>query len=614
MTIFLKGLFEFTVVFISIVVIFFIKPMPFEGRQFNPDGFKEMLAYVFYFLFFNFITFFTVEYCVGIIRAEYKKNYTKYFFMHDSNILKRVWFIQRKSLALTLEKIKNSITWLIMFIVMNEILFERAGSIGKSIIDSYSRSNGTLNLVYNITTLIFINIVMNLVIDCLIIFSSNKSVSGKDNIGNITKEHLKYENNNMFPKRKKSFIITVVGLSSIVFIFYIASILFNNKYYAIAGYYDFSEDSRRTVGNLFSFYKTNIRVNIDLPKGTLEKYGDTPLVKKSECGDYFTVIVLYVQNKCNTTTLLPYRDPETRRHFYIDGNINLGEKEFSPEDTIIDIGSQDVFKNMPFIEKTKSFRLQTGIGKNLFVNKPLFLIIPFYFCFFISLCLVTIIFTWLLYKLTIHFQIRKNGKIQVMASKSFNLVLVFFNSITLLVVLLIVNLFLQRHKVGFTQININSTFFDVLFNYVIVQVVVNFMFCLSYKNEIAQHINYIFSSNEFEYYDRIGMDTRRKKYIYKKKYGDNLLLKYISQNILFVFNINWFLSFAFNRWDEIGAKVFTDKIGLTYAISFENIFTKIISLRKDFVAIHDIVSLVILNVILFWGYCIFQRKFYNGNR
>jgi len=53
-------------------------------------------------------------------------------------------------------------------------------------------------------------------------------------------------------------------------------------------------------------------------------------------------------------------------------------------------------------------------------------------------------------------------------------------------------------------------------------------------------------------------------------------------------------------------------IGITYAISFENIFTKIIALRIDTAEAYNFVILGAINILLFSLYFYYQKSFHQG--
>jgi hypothetical protein len=181
-----------------------------------------------------------------------------------------------------------------------------------------------------------------------------------------------------------------------------------------------------------------------------------------------------------------------------------------------------------------------------------------------------------------------------------NEVLSFLNILTLVVIFILVNIFIQR---VFDIQWENKTFFSSVICYAIIQIIIILLFSDNYLNEINNQKNKILNSNEFHYYSLIGMSSNDMLSIYHKKYGRILRLKLIIQNILFVFNINWFVSYAFNVWRD-----FKDTIGITYSISFENVFTKIVHLDGVNIGWINISILIIINAILFILYYFFQKK------
>jgi len=286
----------------------------------------------------------------------------------------------------------------------------------------------------------------------------------------------------------------------------------------------------------------------------------------------------------------------------------------SSADRIINIRTVEKYNSpIAFTSAMTSFRLPVDTNRARFSDKPLYLIIPFYIFYFLTLLIIVVAFTWFVYFIVTKIYLVRNERVKKrfhVISKIANSIFDFFNSLTLLVVLLLVNLFLQQRIMLTDNWNwINASFCLSLISYVLIQLVIVFMFTSTYKDDIANHIKRIYSSNEFKYYERIGVCDGNRYYIYNKKYGRILLLKHIFQNILFVFNINLFLSYAFNKWTQ-----FDDLIGITYAISFENIFTKILALRPDTAEIYNFAILGVINVLLFSLYYYYQKKLSSGQK
>jgi hypothetical protein len=179
-------------------------------------------------------------------------------------------------------------------------------------------------------------------------------------------------------------------------------------------------------------------------------------------------------------------------------------------------------------------------------------------------------------------------------------VLRFLNSLTLIVIFMLVNLFMQK---TFNIQWVNKSFFWNMLSFAVIQFLIVWMFSDTYIQEIKLHAEHLFSSREFHYYQLIGIDRSEQYRIYHKKYGSLLFWKLFVQNILFVVNINWFMAYAFNIWRN-----FKDTIGLTYAISFENIFTKIVHLDTTRTEWFNYIILVVLYGSLFAAYYFLQKK------
>jgi hypothetical protein len=221
----------------------------------------------------------------------------------------------------------------------------------------------------------------------------------------------------------------------------------------------------------------------------------------------------------------------------------------------------------------------------------------------LTLLLVVVIFTVLLYNCIVkfHFAGKSAKKYFIIPGKISREILLFLNSITLIVVFLLVNYFIEKNM---QTVWINKTFVSSFLSYTLVQLIIIAMFSDSYINEIALYVKGALKTKEFEYYGLIGKKNKNQNYIFNKKYGTNLLLKLIFQNILFVYNINWFISYAFNLWKL----KFIDYIGITYSISFENTLTKIISFNSLGTSGFNFMLLIIFNAILFIGYFHFDNK------
>jgi hypothetical protein len=146
-------------------------------------------------------------------------------------------------------------------------------------------------------------------------------------------------------------------------------------------------------------------------------------------------------------------------------------------------------------------------------------------------------------------------------------------------------------------------FLSTLLSYALVQLIIAVMFADTYMNEIVAYTKRMAATQEFKYYVMIGMGRSRRYAIFNRKYGHNLVLKLIFQNILFVLNINWFIVYAFKVWRN-----FYDSMGVTYALSFENIFTKIVHYEGMRTGMFNFMLLIVLDAVLFAGYYVYQKR------
>jgi hypothetical protein len=568
----------------------------FELRQLNPSNLFELLIYYFYIVFFNSVSFFTVEYCIGIFRKENKKNYSKYFFIYNHNILKRVWRILRNALPQTLEKIRNNITWLIMFIIPVETILENTESIGSNLLDSYQYSGGSLYMIRNISYLLIIMFIINTSIDLIIVLFHRKQK-------NILNESEKNEEHNIerlySPNQHLLFKIlaAVVVLVSMVFIYN-----FNNREYVFAGYYDFSVDDARTVGDLF---KNEQIGSENCSPDIIEAYRDVPLYRLVKGTNYYSIIQLEIEDENGKNiSLIPYYEASDRSYYYISGSKNLKNiRSISSTDKITTIKSIIKYPNIAFTGINTAYRLPADTNRTMFYEKPLYLVIPFYIFYFLVLIIITIIFTIALNSFMGRCLFSKDSRLKQISGFigiAFKEFLNFLNALTLIIVFLLVNLLLQKTVDISWQ---NQSFSASVLSYSFIQFIIIFMFSAAFINEIIIHVKKILGSKEFEYYRIIGMNSRSRYLIYKRKYGSTLQSKLIFQNILFVFNINWFICYAFNIWNQ-----FNDSIGVTYSISFENIFTKIIHNQTVNTGIYNFIILAGINVVLFAVYYIYQKR------
>jgi hypothetical protein len=568
-----------------------------EMRNLEMSNPYELITYFLYIVMFNSVTFFSVEYCMSIFKEEYKKNYSKFYFVFNHNSFMRIFHVLKGALPQVLEKVRKNISWLIMFIIAVDSIFENLSGIGSNLADGYSIGsdiNASLIIIDNIMYLLIIMYLINIIIDIAVIFLTR----GKEDEKPITDE-----TGNTFevlPQKKKN--ISVKLSISLFLVIYTGLFIFNLKEYAFAGYYDFHENKNRTVGAYLDF--KNIKAD-RYPEDVYLSYADTPLCEQIEGTAYYSLIQITFQDKeDNVFDLIPFYDKGDVNYYYIRDNKNTqGKFDLSLTDRVLSINRITKYKNIAFSGEMISFRLGAGTSRTIYGAKPSYLIIPFYIFYFFTIVLIAVIFTCMAYNFIIKYHIFGKSRFNCLfdiTKKTVKEILFFLNSLTLIVLFQLMNIFLQRN------IDISWKSNDFLFSflsYVIIQFVIILMFSSTYAGEISIHVKKYIFSDEFKYYGLIGMDPKSRRYIYDKKYGRFLLLKLIFQNILFVLNINWFLSYVFNVWPA-----FKDSIGITYAISFENIFTKIIYLESVSTNPGNYMILAALNVVLFVGYYYCQKR------
>jgi hypothetical protein len=150
---------------------------------------------------------------------------------------------------------------------------------------------------------------------------------------------------------------------------------------------------------------------------------------------------------------------------------------------------------------------------------------------------------------------------------------------------------------------INNSFFISIASYTLIQIIFAVMFSDSYKLEINLHAKKILTSDEFQYLRLIGVGPKWLYQNYHAKYGKGFFHKLFIQNVFFVININFFISYAFNVWPAVN-----DHIGVTYAISFENIITKIVHEKPNGAEAYNYIILGLFYFGLFLIYYISQKR------
>lgn len=579
-----------------------LKNAGMETRHFNPTTFTQWFMYFLFIVFFNSVSFFTIEYCIDIFKSEYKKNYSRYHSIYNRNIFIRAWNVLRNALGETLGKIKNTIAWLVMFVIPIETIMENKATIGSYLLDSYGTSGDMLGLVRNIKYLLVIMFIIEIMIDILSrIFGKAKDVTAMSpNFPKTDQKQLIKIKTPATHRLKYIFAITAV------LVIYMVSLHFCNREYAWAGYYDF--ESNKTINELLEEIEyqpdNNALLNTRLP-----------LVSKSNDNKSYQVAQINIlRNNGIIENMAPYYDDNDYKFIINNRNYYQG-KAIASGDTIIDIVTAEKYRNAPFSNTMTKFRLQTDTDKTFVSEKPLGIIIPFYILYLLTIVIIVCIVTFLAYKGITIFHFWKRGVLKTIihyAALFFREVLKFLNSLTIIIVFLLVNLFLQKlgdaaiEKGEFTDWR-NMPFVASLVSYCLMQTLIMVMFCITFAGEIGKQLLNFTNSKECEYYNLIGMGGRNLCYIYDRKYGKNLFYKLVFQNILFVFNINWFICYVFNNRSR-----FFDTIGITYSISFENIFTKIILNSPKNAGLYNYIILLCINILLFSAYIINKKKM-NGD-
>lgn len=581
-------------------------------RNLEMSDIRGLITYFLYIVLFNSVTFFSVEYSIGMFKEEYKKNYSKFYFIFCHSSLKRVFYVLKGALPQVLEKIRKNISWLVMFIIAVDSIFENLTSIGSNLSDGYmvdSDIDGSLIIISNIMYLLLMMYLINTIIDVFIVIFSRRSEDKKSasepraegaysfREASIT---VTSDENTRFPflpgkKGLKVFFIAAF------FAVYAGLLVFNFKEYAFAGYYDFYENRNRTVKDYLDFKD----IGNDRCPEDVYLYYNVPLCEQVEGTAYYSLIKIKVQDKDGSIfDLIPFYDKVEKDYYYIHNNMNMQKIfDLSLTGRILSIDSIIKYKAIAFSDEMTSFRLGTGTSRTIHSAKPVYLIIPFYLFYFFTILIIAVVFSCLIYRLIVKYYIHgesKFNKLFTVFGKTAGELLFFLNSLTLIVFFQLVNFCIQR-KMDISWEN--KGFLASFISYSIIQIVIILMFSDSYIREIVLHVKKYIFSNEFKYYNIIGMSRKTRHYIYDRKYGRFLLLKLIFQNILFVLNINWVLSYILNVWSA-----FSDSIGITYAISFENIFTKIIRLESVRTDPVNYVILAVLNIFLFAGYYYYQKK------
>jgi hypothetical protein len=571
-------------------------------RDLDMENMTDLFTYFLYIILFNAITFFTVEYCINIFREEYKKNYTKYYFLFTYNVIKRISFTLKNAMPQVLEKIKKNLSWLVMFIIAVDSIFENVSSVGSNLLNGYIDPDGAIIMIRSIFYLLLVMFLLNTCFDVFIKYLYKNEKHEEDDAaerqvrGTIARK----PNTKLFLKAAAAAGIAVV---------YIVLFIFNQREYAFAGYYDFSENQHRTFGMFLDYFKID---EDGCSPDLIYQYKDAALCRQEGDPPYFYIMELGIENENGEIkTLVPFYDKKERRYFFIQGNTNQQRLfDISYTDKIVSVKNIKKYQKIAFTREMTKFSLPADKASATTISKPLYLVSPYYIQYFMTLLIVVVAVVYSIYTGISKYYFmtrRKSDRKLLILVKIFNEILFFLNTINIVVIFLLINLLFRRLQSNNTLTWENQTFIVNIFSYCIIQILIAFMFSDSYITEISLYLKRMLKTKEFYYYSLIGMWSERQYRIFHLKYGKNLLLKLIFQNILFVLNINWFIVYAFNTWRK-----FTDTIGITYAISFENIFTKIIRYESVRTGIYNFIILIVFDTILFLGYYYSQKRLVKG--
>lgn len=562
------------------------------------------MTYLFYIMLYNCVTFFTIEYGISCVKEEYKKNYVKYYFRYTDNPFKRFLYLLRSSSVQILVKIKKNLSWLIFFTMTVETIFEPSGTIGFSLIRNYR--DQPVAFIHGILYIIFMMFAVNTLIDCFVLLLQRQEEKPA-----ILREYTK----ETITRGKKPW--KKIALIAATLVLYAALVIFCQREYPMASYYDFEINREKSVKNAIDQW--GISHDSGVPD-TLE----TPLCQKLENGPGYKIAVLEISGSENTKrTIIPIfektKSPGT--FYFIEGPVNRqGKDVLSPANdrltgvrTITKYNGVlfQVFYSLPKIGKAETgFRLPADLSKSTFAMKPLYLIAPYYLAYITTLIMTVYFISLIAYRLSVKRCIdayykktqKKNEMIKKLAHGFGEYGLLFLNSITILLVFLLVNRFIERMVLD-EWFWINKSFLINIASYTLIQIIFVLMFSDSYNLEINLHAKKILTSQEFQYLRLIGAGPKLLYQNYHTKYGKGFFRKLFIQNVFFVININFFISYAFNVWPAVN-----DHIGVTYAISFENIITKIVHEKPNGAEAYNYIILGLFYFSLFLIYYISQKR------
>jgi hypothetical protein len=469
--------------------------------------------------------------------------------------------------------------------------------------------------------IIFMMFAVNTLIDCFVLLFQRKEKEEEQNILRVvyTKEIISREKK---PWKKIAPIAAALVLYAVL-------IVFCQREYPMASYYDFEINREKSVKNVIDQW------GIKYDNGVLSEL-EMPLCQKLEDDPGYTITILEISNSENAKrTIIPFfektKSPGT--FYFIEGPVNRqGQDVLSPtNDRLTGIKTItkyngvlfQIFYSLPKIGKAETeFRLPADLSKSTFTMKPLYLIVPYYLVYITMLIMTVYFISLIAYRFSVRRLIgeyydeaqKKNKTIEKDEAQKKNKTiekpvrgfgkygLLFLNSITILLVFLLANRFIERMVID-KWFWINNSFLINIASYTLIQIIFVVMFSDSYSLEIKLHAKKILTSQEFQYLRLIGVGPKWLYQNYHTKYGKGFFHKLFIQNVFFVININFFISFAFNVWAEVN-----DHIGITYAISFENIITKIVHEKPGGAESYNYIILGIFYLGLFLIYYFSQKR------
>jgi hypothetical protein len=561
----------------SIALVYFFMPDKYKHVTESDTSLSlaipfEAITYIFYVVFFNAVTFLTMEYGLAIFKEEYKKNYTKYYFKFENDFLRRFVFILQNAVPQVLSKIRKSLTWLVSFMIVVEAIFEIKEGVGS--FDLFVE--GDYITVLLVIRDIFITLcIIDTIIDCII--SSKKTDGQKEEKTNSWKEEkvlgIRIRFNQKIVLSVSALLVICAGL-----------FVYNIKMYPIVGYYDFAlnQEHRHVLEGFIEDQNLFVNPNLDIQ--------DKTFCKESKNGYALLECVIEIDGK--KTVILPFYD-RAEGYGFIQNNTYRSQETLPMSAKLVALQEKTLNAANG---KLINFRLPFDTEKAKSRNVPFSLVLPFYLFYFLILGIIVVLITYLFY----HFVY--NSVIGVRSSsrtiKIIRAFVLFLNAITLVILIFIVNKYMEiRLMTKWRELSFVSS----MLSFAAIQFVITLMFSDNYIDEIKNSIEKIMSSQEFNYYRMIAVDSERQFTIFSKKYGNKLLLRICIQNLLLVFNINWFISYAFNIWDN-----FTDSIGITYSIGLENIITKLVTLNRAGLESYSI--FIILYGMLLIAYLVLQYR------